>query len=157
MKWKKFKLSEIDQCKEYLTNKNQAIEYVADFFLKDYEEKLYLGYELKNSQGILYLIADLEKLGDGNGMDFKLDFYECETNCQNNEDWWLCLKKKNNRDFIYDDISPRIKSSLEKFFPETCNSFKSKNCICLKTAADPDTLKQLLKFFLDDLKNSSRG
>ena len=152
MAWENYSIND-NGVGRYTTSKNKSIVDIARTSLKGYENLLSFGVDSKKVPA-LYLVASLRAWCKDENNTYKVDFYECEKDCFEGKDWWLCLKRERNGRFKYDEIPVDVKRCLEKAFPQTCRNFEPDNrSICLKTSSDPNEIAQSLKEFLGDLKN----
>ncbi len=153
MAWKNFSIRD-ERIESYVDLNNKPILDIARSGLKEYENILSFGIDPKK-ESILYLVTDLQNWCEKRNK-YKLDFYEYQKDCVDGENWWLCLKRKSNICFKYDEIPDGIKSGLEKVFPETyCKLEPDSRSICLKTSSNPKEVATMLKKFLDYLKKKS--
>jgi hypothetical protein len=150
MAWKKISIRD-KRVESYVDLNNKPILDIARSGLKEYENILSFGIDPKK-ESILYLVTDLQSWCE-KGNEYKLDFYECQKDCVDGKDWWLCLKRKSNGCFEYNEIPDGIKRGLEKVFPQTyCKLKPDSRSICLKTSSNPNEVAEMLKEFLDYLK-----
>lgn len=155
MAWKNFSIRD-ERIESYVDLNNKPILDIARSGLKEYENILSFGIDPKK-ESILYLVTDLQSWCE-KGNEYKLDFYECQKDCVDGENWWLCLKHKSNICFKYDEIPDGIKSGLKKVFPQTyCELEPDNRSICLKTSSNPKEVATMLKKFLDHLKIYPKG
>ena len=151
MSWKKYSIND-KTVEQFITSDNAPIVRIANEIFGNYKDIQSFGID-SVKEPVLYFVTNLKEWCEIDSQSFKVDFYECKKDCVNGEDWWLCLRREDNKTFKFDDISPKIKLSLKKEFAKTYNKFVSSKCICLMTSADANELAKWLKKFLDNLRN----